>query len=233
MQVEICENCEAEIGVGEQAFVYEGRILCGKCNAKLPEGADGLPSAKKKIDRTKVVFAAVLVAVILSIIGIAVFQRIRRGSVRYFLEKDMRHFFELAQETWRLMAQESQSNNDSYEEYTRSLERLCALYDRIVYERLLEPPLIHKLKVTDIMLKMGKVVSTLSTPKDIKEFDEYIGRDKTDPTFWKLVKLDTTIRNTRSMIELLDLIVTLRDKHVNKPILWLESNKPKDEQKNK
>ena len=35
MKAEICENCEEKIGQLEQAFVYDGHVVCEKCYRKL------------------------------------------------------------------------------------------------------------------------------------------------------------------------------------------------------
>ena len=35
MEDEICENCGGIIGILDQAFVYQGRVVCEKCDKKL------------------------------------------------------------------------------------------------------------------------------------------------------------------------------------------------------
>ncbi|MHC4395391.1 MAG: hypothetical protein ACYS1A_07010 [Planctomycetota bacterium] len=34
MESEICENCDRTIGKLEQAFVYEGHVVCSECSKK-------------------------------------------------------------------------------------------------------------------------------------------------------------------------------------------------------
>ncbi len=39
MKEEICEECIGIIGIAEQAYIYEGRIVCEICDKKLRQQA--------------------------------------------------------------------------------------------------------------------------------------------------------------------------------------------------
>jgi len=46
MEDEVCENCGGIIGILDQAFVYQGRVVCEKCDKKLraePQKPEELP----------------------------------------------------------------------------------------------------------------------------------------------------------------------------------------------
>jgi hypothetical protein len=52
MKNEICENCGTEIGKLERAFVFEGNIICEKCQKKLrTDLTNGKQSAITKLGK--------------------------------------------------------------------------------------------------------------------------------------------------------------------------------------
>jgi protein-arginine kinase activator protein McsA len=45
MKIETCENCGVEIGQLEKAYIYENRVTCKKCYAKLKDEIKESPSS--------------------------------------------------------------------------------------------------------------------------------------------------------------------------------------------
>jgi len=43
--IEICSNCEREIARSEQAYIFEGNIVCAECNKELQSGPQLQPAA--------------------------------------------------------------------------------------------------------------------------------------------------------------------------------------------
>lgn len=51
MKVEICENCEKEIGKLEQAFIHNNHIVCEQCYKKLTTNSK---NQKNPLEKTQV-----------------------------------------------------------------------------------------------------------------------------------------------------------------------------------
>jgi hypothetical protein len=49
MENEVCENCGRVVGKLEQAFVYEGHIVCKQCNEKLQDERQALELIPAKV----------------------------------------------------------------------------------------------------------------------------------------------------------------------------------------
>lgn len=49
IDIEICSNCEWEIARSEQAYVFEGKIVCGECDNTLRGGPVDEPAATPEL----------------------------------------------------------------------------------------------------------------------------------------------------------------------------------------
>ena len=74
MKTEICENCKVEINEHDQAFVYNGHVVCKKCYEKFNKGGQDSPTTKDSLwdKRIWIVFALILCAIGGLIVGFLV-----------------------------------------------------------------------------------------------------------------------------------------------------------------
>ncbi len=82
-KVEQCENCGRLIGKLEQAYVYEGRVVCEQCNEKLTKGPKKPTETKRGRNKRDLVVSLICILVGLVMICACVYFIARAEHFRF------------------------------------------------------------------------------------------------------------------------------------------------------